>query len=191
MRQMFSFNQDSLAKIDVVLKKYPSERGKSAVMEILRIAQHQNENYLNNDCIEAVSKILGLPNTKVFEIATFYTMYNLKPVGKYHIQVCGTTPCMLRDSEDIILALKNELGIDLGGTSSDGLFTITEVECLGACSNAPVIQINDEYYYEDLNPDSVVQLVRDLKAGRTIKKGSQIGRNSAEPKECKNTCTKQ
>ncbi len=187
----FKFSPSSLDKIKLIIAKYPEGRQKSAVMALLDLAQRQmasdyasqNINqggYITNGVIEEIAKILSMPKTQVYEVASFYTMYNLKPVGKYLLQVCGTTPCMLRGSEDIISAISNFLGIKLGETTDDGLFTLTEVECLGACSNAPLVQIND-WFYEDLDNSSITTILKDLQNGKPLQKLSAKGRKSAEP----------
>ncbi|XP_062915158.1 NADH dehydrogenase [ubiquinone] flavoprotein 2, mitochondrial isoform X2 [Mobula hypostoma] len=127
-----------------------------------------------------VAEILKMPAMRVYEVATFYTMFNRKPVGKYHIQICTTTPCMLRNSDAIVKCIKEKLGIAVGETTSDKLFTITEVECLGACVNAPMVQINDNYY-EDLTPKDMEEIIDELKAGKIPKPGPRSGRFSCEP----------
>jgi NADH-quinone oxidoreductase E subunit len=180
MDRSFEFTKESRLKIDQIIAKYPTGKQKSAVMEVLRIAQLQNNNYLSTDAIKAVAQVLNIFETEVMEVASFYTMYNLKPVGKYLIQLCGTTPCMLCGAYDILEAIKTFTGIkNVGDTSADGIFTLMEVECLGACSNAPMVQIND-LYYEDLTIESVTNILQDLKNGKDPKVGSQKGRNSAE-----------
>lgn len=168
----FEFNQENQKKIVEILAKYPSNRKKSAVMPLLDLAQRQNSNYISREVIEEIAKILEIPEIRVYEVASFYTMYNLKPVGKYLVQFCKTTPCMLRGIDDLMKATKNKLGIDIDETTQDGLFTLKEVECLGACVNAPVIQINDDYF-EDLTKENFLQILDDLKAGRSVKIGSQ------------------
>jgi len=180
----FEFNAESLKKIEAIVAKYPAGKQKSAVMPLLDLAQRQNKNYISKGVVGVVAKVLSITEREVYEVATFYSMYNTKPVGKYLVQICGTTPCMLRGSEDIISAICNFLGIKLEETTQDGMFTLMEVECLGACSNAPMVQIND-WYYEDLTPASIIEILKDLQNGKTPKKGSQIGRRSAEPFECK------
>ncbi|XP_063088037.1 NADH dehydrogenase [ubiquinone] flavoprotein 2, mitochondrial isoform X3 [Cavia porcellus] len=127
-----------------------------------------------------VAEVLQVPPMRVYEVATFYTMYNRKPVGKYHIQVCTTTPCMLRDSDSILEAIQKKLGIKVGETTPDKLFTLIEVECLGACVNAPMVQINDNYY-EDLTPKDIEEIIDELKAGKIPKPGPRSGRFCCEP----------
>ena len=176
----FQFNKENQNRVKVIIAKYPKDRQKSAVMPLLDLAQRQNNNFISKDVIECVADLLDIAPIKVYEVASFYSMYNLKPVGKYLLQVCGTTPCMLCGAEDLIKVCKDKLGIGLEETSEDGLFTLKEVECLGACVNAPVVQINDDYY-EDLNSEIFTQILDDIKDGKKIKIGSQISRKSAEP----------
>ncbi len=170
----FEFNQENQKKIAEILAKYPVERKKSAVMPLLDLAQRQNKNYISSEVVAEISRILEMPEIRVYEVASFYTMYNLKPVGKYLIQFCKTTPCMLRGIDELMKATKEKLGIGSEETTSDGLFTLKEVECLGACVNAPVIQINDDYF-EDLTKESFFKILEDLKAGKSVKVGSQLG----------------
>ena len=176
----FEFNQENLKKAAVILTKYPSERKKSAVMPLLDLAQRQNNNYISKEIIEYVAKMLEMPEIRVYEVATFYSMYNLEPVGKFLLQVCGTTPCMLRGSGDLIKLCKEKFDIGLNETSGDNFFTLREVECLGACVNAPVVQINDDYF-EDLSVESFEKILDDLKKGQSVKIGSQIGRTCSKP----------
>jgi len=143
------------------------------------LAQEQNDNFLTLAAMRKVAYIMEVPEIDVFEVASFYTMFNREKVGKFHLQVCGTTPCMLRGSRDIIKSMEQHLGIKNGGTTPDYMFTITEVECLGACCNAPMVQINGHEFYEDLSPENTVELLENLKAG-TAKVGPQIDRNNAE-----------
>ena len=180
MTKKFKFTAENKRKADAEISKYPDGRQKSAVMGLLDIAQRQNHNWLSQESMDYVAEYLGMAPIRVYEIATFYTMYNLKPVGKFLFQVCGTTPCALRGAEDIISTCKEAMGVDLEGSSEDGNFTLKEVECLGACANAPVIQINDDYY-EDLTVERVQQIIETLRQGRKIKAGSQTNRQSSEP----------
>lgn len=178
----FTPANDKLAKWQVA--KYPEGRQKSAVMALLDLAQRQvgedtkTQGWLPVPVIEYVAAYLDMPYMRAYEVATFYTMYNLAPVGRYHVQVCGTTPCMLRGSDDVMAACKNK-GMAKGKTTPDGLFTLTEVECMGNCSNAPMVQINDDNY-EDLDYDIMTRILEDLAAGKEIKVGSQIGRKTSE-----------
>jgi NADH-quinone oxidoreductase subunit E len=164
----FEFNQANKIKVEEILKKYPSNRKKSAVMPLLDLAQRQNQNWISKGVIEKIATILEMPEIKVYEIASFYTMYNLKPVGKFLLQFCKTTPCMLRGIDQIIKDCEKKLGIKIDQTTADSLFTIKEVECLGACVNAPVVQINDDYF-EDLTSEKFQQILDDLKNGEEIK----------------------
>lgn len=177
----FKFNQENQAEARKIIAKYPAGRQKSAVMPLLDLAQRQNDNFISNDIIEYIAEMLEIAPMQVYEVASFYSMYNLKPVGKYLIQVCGTTPCMLRGAEDLFRVCKEKLGIEKEETTEDKLFTLKEVECLGACVNAPMVQINDDYY-EDLNSQIFSQILGDLKSGKPVKIGSQAGRVSSEPK---------
>jgi len=131
--------------------------------------------------MDYVAEFLEMPHMRVYEVATFYSMYNKQPVGEHLIQVCRTTPCWLRGSDDITQACKKKLGINIGETTTNELFTLVEVECLGACANAPMVQIND-YYYEDLTPDSLCEIIDELASGKKPKVGSQTGRQGASPK---------
>jgi len=171
----FEFNTQNKEKVATILAKYPADRKKSAVMPLLDLAQRQNDNWVSKDVIAEIAKILEMPEIKVYEVASFYTMYNLKPVGKYLLQFCKTTPCMLRGIDKIIKDCKEKLGIEMDQTTVDNLFTLKEVECLGACVNAPVVQINDDFA-EDLTSENFLKILEDLKAGREFKVGSQIGR---------------
>ena len=149
-------------------------------MPLLDLAQRQNNNWINDGVITEISNILSITKKDVYEVATFYTMYNTKPVGKNLIQVCTTTPCMLRESEKILKTISDFLNIKIGETTKDGLFTLLEVECLGACSNAPVVQIND-WYYEDLAESDIINILKEIINGNNPKKGSYKNRKSAEP----------
>lgn len=175
----FAFTPENLAKAKAAIAKYPAGRQRSAVMPILDIAQRQ-EGWLSLAAMETVAEMLDLAPIRVYEVATFYTMFQLKPVGKVHLQVCTNLPCMLRGSDDIVEACKKELGVGLGQTTADGKFTLSEVECLGACVNAPVIWIGDDYF-EDLDAESTRKIIAQLKAGEMPKAGSQIGRKGAAP----------
>ena len=175
----FDFTPENRAWVDRQIRKYPEGRQASAVMALLRRAQQQNEGWVPKPAIERIADILGMPYIRVLEVATFYTMYNLNPVGKFFIQFCGTTPCVLRGSNDIKSVLEQRVG-PMDGISADGNFSWLEVECLGACCNAPMVQINDDYY-EDLTPENFSKLLDDLAAGREVKRGSQTGRLTSEP----------
>jgi NADH-quinone oxidoreductase subunit E len=175
----FEFTPDNKAWAAKEIAKYPPGRQASAVLALLWRAQAQSGYWLSRPAIEKVAEILDMPKIRVLEVATFYTMFNLEPVGRYYVQLCGTTPCMLRGAEDIKAVLRKRVG-EPGHVTADGLFSWDEVECLGACCNAPMVQINDDYY-EDLTPENFAKLLDDLAAGRPVAKGSQIGRVSSEP----------
>lgn len=176
----FAFSADNKKKIKEIIAKYPQGRQASAVLALLDLAQRQ-AGWVSQSAIETIAKILEMPSIRVHEVATFYTMVHLNPVGKYHFQLCGTTPCMLCGAQKLKDICEQEFKVKhKGQVSSDGLFSLEEVECLGACVNAPVIQINDDYY-EDLNPDSLKQIITDLRSGKNVKPGSKIGRHSSEP----------
>ena len=176
----FTFTAENLEKARLIISKYPPRRQASAVMPLLDLAQRQNQNWLPQTAMNAVAELLDMPRIRVYEVATFYTMYNLAPVGEYFVQVCTTTPCWLRGSDKVVSACKKKLGIGLGETTHDGKFTVIEVECLGACVNAPMMQIND-YYYEDLTAQSTEAVLDSLANDQSHKKGSQGGRHASEP----------
>lgn len=182
----FAFTPENKAKADWHIAKYPAGRQRSAVMPLLDLAQRQvgaetdTQGWLPLPVIEYVAAYLGMPVIRVLEVASFYFMYNLKPVGKFHVQVCGTTPCMLRGSDDIMSACKKR-GMEKGHVSADGLWTLTEVECMGNCATAPMVQINDDNY-EDLTPERLDAVLDALAAGETPKAGTQEpGRHTSEP----------
>lgn len=158
----FKFNDQNLRVIDEILKRYPPQYKKAATMPLLDLGQRQH-GFCSISVMNEVARIVEVPPMRVYEVATFYTMYNRDPVGKYHLQVCTTTPCMLCNSDAVMKAIESHLGITPGHTTPDGIFTFSEVECLGACVNGPMIQINDDYY-EDLTAESVIQLLDALKA---------------------------
>ena len=166
MSESFKFSDENLAKAKKIIAKYPEGRQQSAVLPLLDLAQRQNNSYATEAVIDAVAAMLGMPRIRVLEVASFYTMFNPKPVGKYHLQCCTTTPCWLRGSDEVVDAMKKHLGIGFGEMTTDGLFSMLEVECLGACVNAPVVQINDDFY-EDLDAASVVKILEALRAGTT------------------------
>ena len=180
--KFFEWTNENLRKIEKIIEKYPSNRKQSAVIPVLDLAQRQNEGWLSQKAIEKVAETLSMSLIRVMEVATFYSMFNLNPIGKNFIQICRTTPCWLRGSDKLKKIAKEITGCELGSTSEDNMFTIVEVECLGACCNAPVIQIND-YYYEDLNEENFSKILNDLKEKTPIKKGSQINRAGSEPKK--------
>jgi len=176
----FDFTVSNWTTATQILSKYPEGYKQSAVMPLLDLAQRQCGGWLPLAAMNKVSKVLNIPPLAVYEVATFYTMYNRSPIGKYFVQVCGTTPCELRGSLDIIKTCENYLKIHKGETTEDNLFTLIEVECLGACVHAPMMQINDDYY-EDLTEESAVKVLEDLAKGKQPKTNSQIGRIVAEP----------
>lgn len=187
--EQFEFTADNRAKADAFVAKYPEGRHQSAVMPLLDIAQRQNGGWLSQATLEYVADYLSIPSIRVYEVATFYTMYNLKPVGKHHVQLCRTTPCWLRGADGISDAIKGHLNIETGGTTDDGEFTLSEVECLGACVNAPMVQINDEFY-EDLTPENITKILDALKNGETPTVGSQTGRATSAPQSGPKTLAK-
>jgi NADH-quinone oxidoreductase subunit E len=175
----FEFTPENLAFAEKEIAKYPPGRQASAVLALLWRAQKQSGYWLSKPAIETVARMLDMPKIRVLEVATFYSMFNLAPVGLHYVQLCGTTPCMLRGSEDMKGVLRKRIG-EPGHVTADGLFSWNEVECLGACCNAPMVQINEDYY-EDLTPENFARLLDDLAMGRSVKTGSQIGRVSSEP----------
>ena len=182
----FAWTPENKKTADWHIAKYPEGRQRSAVMPLLDLAQRQvgaetdTQGWLPLPVIEYVASYLDMPVIRVLEVASFYFMYNLKPVGKFHVQVCGTTPCMLRGSDDIIAACKKR-GMEKGHVSADGLWTLTEVECMGNCATAPMVQINDDNY-EDLTPERLDAVLNALAAGETPKAGTQEpGRHTSEP----------
>ena len=174
----FKFTSENMKKVAAAIAKYPKGRQASAVMPLLDIAQRQNDNWIPEAAMAEIARILEMPKIKVYEVATFYTMYNLEPRGKHHLQFCTTTPCWLKGSAEVVSACEKHLGIKLGETTPDGMFTITDVECLGACVNAPVFQRNGDEFYEDLTPQNIVQVIEDIKAGKGHE-GSQTGRHKS------------
>ena len=181
----FAWSDENQGKANEILGRYPKGREQSASIPFLDLAQRQvgaetqTQGWLPVPVIEFVARAIGVPYMRVYEVATFYTMFNLAPVGRYHVQVCGTTPCMLAGSDDVLAACKNH-GLVKGRTTPDGLFTLTEVECLGACANAPMVQINDDNY-EDLTFESTTAVLEALARGETPKPGPQNGRQTSAP----------
>ncbi|WP_375399105.1 complex I 24 kDa subunit family protein [uncultured Sphingomonas sp.] len=181
----FTWTEDNQRKANEILGRYPAGREQSACLPLLDLAQRQvgaeteTQGWLPVPVIEFVARQIGIPYMRVFEVATFYTMYNLAPVGRYHVQVCGTTPCLLAGSDEVLAACKNH-GLTKGRTTPDGMFTLTEVECLGACANAPMVQINDDNY-EDLDYDRTTAVLEALARGEQPAPGSQTGRRDSCP----------
>lgn len=180
MSESFSFTPEYKARADAYIAKYPEGRQASAVLPLLDLAQRQNDGWLPRAAMDHVAELLSMTPIKVYEVATFYTMFNLEPVGRHLVQLCRTTPCWLRGSDAIRDACFEELGIGLGETTEDGAFSLKEVECLGACVNAPMVQINDDFY-EDLDAEKMKSLLRALRAGETPEIGSQTGRQCSAP----------
>ena len=182
----FAWSAENAAEVPKIIARYPPGRQRSAVMPLLDLAQRQvgaetgTQGWLPLPVIEFVARQLDMPAIRVLEVASFYMMYNLVPVGRFHVQVCGTTPCMLRGSDEIMAACKAR-GMSKGHTTDDGLWTLTEVECMGNCASAPMVQINDDNY-EDLTAESLDAVLDALAAGKTPKTGTQLkGRNTVEP----------
>ena len=190
----FQWTRDNAEKAREIVGRYPPGRQMSASIPFLDLAQRQvgaetgTQGWLPVPVIEFVARELGMHYMRVFEVATFYTMFNLAPVGRYHVQVCGTTPCMLRGSDDVMAACKSR-GMKKGHTTADGMFTLTEVECMGNCANAPMVQINDDNY-EDLDYDRTVAILDALAKGETPKAGTQLAnRHTSEPEGGPTTLT--
>jgi NADH-quinone oxidoreductase subunit E len=182
----FAFDEQSEAEIAQILKRYPEGRQASGVVPLLHVVQAQMKRqtgsaWVPKVAMDVVAERLSMAPIRVYEVASFYFMFNLKPIGRIHLQVCGTTPCMLRGSDDVARACRDATGIKgYGQTSEDGLFTLTEVECLGACVNAPVLQVDDDYF-EDLNYDRTRALIEALRRGERPKPGSTVGRINSAP----------
>jgi len=185
----FIFSEENKEKIKDILKKYPDTKKKSAVMPLLYLAQRQNNNWIPLAAIQLIATMLNTTYIKVYEVATFYTMYNLAPVGKYFVQVCTTTPCMIRGSGKIVETCKKIISEKPGYINKDNDSSWIEVECLGACVNAPMIQINNDYY-EDLTPEKAEIIFKGFKEGRLPNIGSQSGRKGSEPIEKRTTLLK-
>ncbi|MCK5167256.1 MAG: NADH-quinone oxidoreductase subunit NuoE [Rhodospirillaceae bacterium] len=176
----FSFSAENAELAKAELAKYPTGREASAVMPLLMIAQRQNDGWLPREAMETVAEMTGLADIRVYEVATFYTMYNLQPVGKNHVQVCTNISCLLKGSDEIAKVCKKRLDLAFGESSADGKFTLSEVECLGACVNAPMMQINDDFY-EDLTAETAEAVLDKLINGETPTPGPQSGRKGCEP----------
>ena len=176
----FAFSKENVAEIKRIIAKYPKGRQASAVMPLLDLAQRQHENWIPMKAIELIATKLDMAEIRVLEVATFYTMFNLKPVGKYFLQACTTTPCWLRGSDEMMRAIKDRYQISSGQTSACGRFSLLEVECLGACVNAPILQVNDDFY-EDLDYQSTGALLDSLEADAPLAVGSVLGRSGSEP----------
>ena len=176
----FAFTAKNMKTAKAIIAKYPKGRQASACMPLLDLAQRQHDGWLPRAAMDHVAEVLDMPPIRVYEVATFYTMYNKEPVGKHHVQVCTNISCLLKGSDQVAEACKKKLGIEFGETSADGEFTLSEVECLGACVNAPMMQINDDYF-EDLDSDSAAKVLDALKDGETPTPGPQSARVGCEP----------
>jgi NADH-quinone oxidoreductase E subunit len=184
----FEFTPENLRVAEAHIAKYPEGRQASAVLPLLDLAQRQSGGWLPRAAMDRVAQMLGMAPIRVYEVGSFYTMFNLRPVGRYLLQACTTTPCWLRGSDAVVGACERKLGIGVGGSTTDGLFTLVEVECLGACVNAPILQVNDDFY-EDLDGASTEALIDALRAGNPPPPGSAIGRHGSEPVSGRTTLT--
>ena len=182
----FKFNQKNQEIAEKIVGNYPEGKQQSAVMALLYIAQKQNDNWIPLIAMKYIAKFLDMPYIKVYEVATFYSMYNLAPVGKYFFQVCTTTPCMLRGAYDLVDVCKKKISKDENKVSKDNKASWVEVECLGACVNAPMIQINEDYF-EDLNPEKLEKIINQIKQNEYPKPGSYRGRINTEPENIRKT----
>jgi NADH-quinone oxidoreductase subunit E len=190
----FEFDSESDVAIETIIAKYPPGRQASGVIPLLDIAQRQMKRqtgsaWVPRVAMDTIAKRLSMPPIRVYEVATFYLMFNTRPVGKFHLQLCTTTPCWLRGSDDVVHACRDATGIKhFGETSADGLFTMTEVECLGACVNAPILQVDDDFY-EDMDAERTAELIAALRRGERPKPGSTIGRLTSAPEGGPTTLT--
>ena len=184
--ESFEFNSSSLEAANKIISKYPKGKQQSAVMALLYIAQKQNDNWIPLVAMKYIAKLLSMPYIKVYEVATFYTMYNLSPVGKYFFQICTTTPCMIRGAYDIVAKCKEKISDKEKELSKDKTCSWMEVECLGACINAPMMQINDDYY-EDLNKEKTEKIINQIQNGEKLIPGSYRGRKNSEPENNRKT----
>ena len=182
----FEFTSDSLAEAKKIIDKYPKGKQQSAVMSLLYIAQKQHDNWIPLSAMKYIGKLLEMPYIKVYEVATFYTMYNLSPVGKHFVQVCTTTPCMIRGANKIVEACKEKISENENEFVKEKNCSWMEVECLGACINAPMMQIN-ENYYEDLDKEKALKILDEVISGKTPKHGSFRGRLNSEPENNRKT----
>ena len=182
----FEFSKENLNKVELILKKYPKKNKKSAVMPLLYLAQRQNDNWIPLAAMKVIARLLSMPYISVYEVATFYTMYNLAPVGKHLIQVCTTTPCLIRGADKIVKLCKEKISPNQNQISKKGSCSWMEVECLGACVNAPMMQINDDYY-EDLDKEKTLEILDQILNGKTPKPGSYRGRINNEPENNRKT----
>jgi len=184
--ETFVFSSSSMEQANKILSKYPKGKQQSAVMALLYIAQKQNDNWIPLSAMKYIAKFLNMPYIKVYEVATFYSMYNLSPVGKYFVQVCTTTPCMIRGANNLVEACKEKISENENELSNNKICSWMEVECLGACVNAPMMQINDDYY-EDLDKKKTLEIFDKILKGETPKPGSYRGRLNTEPENNRKT----
>ena len=178
----FKFSDENLKKVEEILKKYPEKNKKSAVMPLLYLAQRQNDNWIPLAAMKYIANYLSMPYISVYEVATFYTMFNLSPVGKHFVQVCTTTPCLIRGADKIVKLCKEKISPNENEISKNGNCSWTEVECLGACVNAPMIQVNNDYY-EDLDEKSSNEIINSLVNDKPLKPGSFRGRKNTSPEK--------
>ena len=181
----FEFSDKNLKVVDDILKKYPEKRKKSAVMPLLYLAQRQNENWIPLAAMKYIANYLSIPYISVYEVATFYTMYNLSPVGKYFVQVCTTSPCLIRGADKLVKACKEKISPNEREVSKNKKCSWIEVECLGACVNAPMMQVNEDYY-EDLDENNTIKIIESLMNDKPLKPGSYRGRKNSSPENIKN-----
>ena len=184
--ESFEFDNKNLEAANKIISNYPDGKQQSAVMALLYLAQRQNDNWIPLVAMKYIAKFLDMPYIKVYEVATFYTMYNLTPVGKYFFQVCTTTPCMIRGAYKLVDVCKKKLSEKENQISENGKSSWTEVECLGACVNAPIIQINDSYF-EDLDPEKLEKIIDQISRNESPKSGSYKGRLNSEPENIRKT----
>ena len=187
--EVFEWSEESFVKAKKIITNYPTGREQSAVLPLLDLAQKQNKGWLSKNAIEKVAETLSMPYIRVLEVATFYSMFNLEPVGKNFVQICRTTPCWLRGSEKLTKIAKDVTGSNIGEISKDKKFTIVEVECLGACCNGPMVQINDDYY-EDLSKEKMIKILDKINKDEKIYPGSYRGRKNSEPENGRKTLIK-
>jgi NADH-quinone oxidoreductase E subunit len=184
--ETFTFSEANRPTVDAILNRYPADRKQSAVLPLLHLAQEQHGGWLPRAALDHVAEVMGIPRMRVYEVATFYDMYNTVPVGRIQVRVCTTTPCWLCGSDDVVRACRDTLGIDIGQSTPDGRFFLREFECLGACSNAPVLWV-DEDFYEDLTYERTKTVLEALKRGELPKAGPQSDRRVSEPAGGKTT----
>ncbi|MFL2893330.1 MAG: NADH-quinone oxidoreductase subunit NuoE [Candidatus Pelagibacter sp.] len=184
--EKFEFSHENIKSADQIIKNYPDGKKQSAVMALLYLAQRQNNNWIPLSALKFIAKYLNMPYVKVYEVATFYSMYNLSPVGDKFIQVCTTTPCMIRGAYKLVEACKEKISKDQNKISDSGKCSWIEVECLGACVNAPVVQINEDYF-EDLNKEKMCSIIDKIEMNEQPKPGSYRGRTNSEPENTRKT----